>query len=162
MNPPYGEKDGEGKVLLHAEHLGNGVKVRCLCKIAFNYMAHTCCQQFALSSCFDSMRSFIRHDSGDAEGRAFVKNKPIIAQEILNGQRVTEGHVLTIDCRPHDRVVQVQVALFNSITYRIPMCRDYLGHRFKRGHHFDVQTREVSELKTAIAGPDFDPSGLNA
>jgi hypothetical protein len=162
MNPPYGEKDHEGKVLLHAEHLGNRVKVRCLCKIAFNYMAFTCDPRFALSSSFDGMRAFIREDSGEGEGRAFVKNKPIIAQEIVHGQRITDGHVLTIDCRAPDRVVEVQVALFNSIHYRIPMCRDYLGHRFTRGHHFDVHTSEASELKTAIARPDFDPSSLDA
>jgi hypothetical protein len=157
--------DGNGMILLHAEHQNSPVVLRCLCKIAFNYMAYTCDQQFALSSSFDSLRSFIRDDSGDpgdAEGRVFVKNKPIIAQEIVNGQRVTDGHVLTIDCRPHDRVVEVQVALFNSFHYRIPMCRDYLGHRFTRGHHFDAHTREVSEMKTAIAGPDFDPSSLGA
>jgi hypothetical protein len=157
--------DGNGMILLHAEHQNSSVVLRCLCKIAFNYMAYTCGQQFALSSLFDSLRSFIRHDSGDpgdAEGRVFVKNMPIIAQEIVNGQRVTDGHVLTIDCRPHDRVVEVQVALFNSFHYRIPMCRDYPGHRFTRGHHFDVNTREASEMKTAIAGPDFDPRTLEA
>jgi HNH endonuclease len=152
----------DGTILLHVEHQNSPVVVRCLCKIAFNYMALTCGQQFALSRSFDDIRSFVRDDSGDAEGRAFVKRKPIIAQEIVHGERVTDGHVLTIDCRPHDRVVEVQVALFNSIHYRIPMCRDYLGHRFTRGHHFDVHSREVSEMKTAIAGPDFDPSSLGA
>ncbi len=153
---------GDGKILLHVDHQNPPVVVRCLCKIAFNYMAFTCDPQFALSSSFDAMRAFIREDSSDAEGRAFVKNKPIIAQEIVYGRRVTDGHVLIIDCRPHDRIVEVQVALFNSIPYRIPMCEDYLGHRFTRGDHFNVHTREASEMKTAIAGPDFDPRTLDA
>ena len=56
----------------------------------------------------------------------------------------------------------MQVALFNSIAYRIPMCRDYLGHRFTKGHQFDLYTCEVSEMRTAIACPDFDPSSLSA
>jgi HNH endonuclease len=163
MEPPFVGNDG--MILLHVEHQNSPAVVRCLCKIAFNYMAHTCGQQFALSSSFDAMRSFVRCDSGDpddAEGRAFLKSNPIIAQEIVHRKHVTDGHVLTIDCRPHDRVVEVQVALFNSIHYRIPMCRDYLGHRFTRGHHFSVHTGEASEMRTAIAGPDFDPSSLGA
>jgi hypothetical protein len=159
MSPPVGD---DGKVLLHVEHQNSRVVVRCLCKIAFNYMALTCGQHFALSRSFDDIRSFIRDDSGDAEGRAFVKNKPIVAQEIVTGDRRTDGHLLTIECRPKGGVIEVQVALFNSIPYRIPMCGDYLGHHFVKGHHFDVETRTVSEMKTVIAGADFDPSSLGA
>jgi len=32
-------------------------------------------------------REFIRNDVGDEAGRVFVKQKPIIAQEIVSGQR---------------------------------------------------------------------------
>jgi hypothetical protein len=74
------------------------------------------------------MRAFIRDDSGDsgnAEGRAFVKSNPIIAQEIVHRKRVTDGHVLTIDCRPHDRVVEVARSLRETR-------RDRIGYQ----HHF--------------------------
>jgi hypothetical protein len=158
MSPPFVGDDG--MVLLHVEHQANRVVVRCLCKIAFNYMALTCGQQFALSRSFDDIRSFIRDDAGDAEGRVRIKNKPIVAQEIVYGDRRTDGHLLTIECRPRDGVVEVQVALFNSIPYQISMCKDYLGHHFVKGHHFEIQTREASELRTAIAGAHFDPSSL--
>jgi len=147
-------------VMIHVDHQNTPTTVRCLCKIAFNYMALTRGPDFALSDSFDGLRSFIRYDVGGAEGRAFVKRKPIIAQEIIRSERWTDGHVLTIEGRPRDRIVEVQVALFNSIPYQIPMCRDYQSDWFAKGHHFDTQDWTVSEMRVEIAGPDFDPASL--
>jgi hypothetical protein len=151
---------GDGQVMLHIDHQNTPTTVRCLCKIAFSYMALTCGPDFALSASFDELRSFIRYDTGGAEERAFVKHKPILAHEIIHGDRRTDGHILTIEGRPKDGVVEVQVALFNSIPYRIPMCRDYQGDWFAKGHHFDTQNWKVSEMRVEIAGPDFDPKSL--
>jgi len=78
----------------------------------------------------------------------------------VSGERWTDGHVLAIDGRPSDSTFEVNVALFNSIPYRIPMCRCYMGHRYARGHHFNMETREATEMQVAIAGPDFDPSTI--
>jgi hypothetical protein len=152
MNPPF---SGDGKVMLNVEHQLNRTGVRCLCKIAFNYAALNCGSHFVMSSEYDDIRSFIRYDTGNDEGRVFVKHKPIIAQEIVSGERGTDGHVLTIEGRT-DGILEVQLALFNSIPYRIPLTRGYMGHRYIKGHHFDLETRKVSEMETAIAGPDFD------
>jgi len=104
MNPPFSE---DGRVLLHLETTINRTQARCLCKIAFNYMAFTCGHTFATSREFDDMRQFIRYDAGDEAGRVFVKEKPIIAQEIVTGQRGTDDHVLTVEGRPADRTLQV-------------------------------------------------------
>lgn len=157
MNPPF---SGDGKVMLSVEYQVNRVVARCLCKIGFNYMALTCGDTFVLSREFDDMRRFIRNDVGDDVGRIFVKQKPIIAQEIITGERGTDGHVLTIEGRPADRTLMVQLALFNSIPYEIPMTKEYLGHAFAKGHHFGQETGEVSELKVEYAGPNFDPSKI--
>lgn len=157
MNAPFG---GDGKVMLNVEYQVGRVVARCLCKVGFNYMALTCGETFVLSSEFDDMRDFIRNDVGDETGRVFVKQKPIIAQEILSGERGTDGRVLTVEGRPSDRTLEVQLALFNSIPYKIPMTRDYIGHRFAKGHHFSRKTGEASELKTMYTGADFDPSKI--
>jgi hypothetical protein len=133
---------------------------RCLCKIAFNYMALTCGDVFPLSSEFNALREFIRNNIGDAAGRVIVKQKPIIAQGIITGERGTDGHVLTIEGRPRDRTFTVQLALFNSIPYRIPMTDQYIGHAYVKGHHFSNDTNAVSELQAKFAGPDFDPSKI--
>jgi hypothetical protein len=148
--------------MLHIEHQVNRVVARCLCKIAFNYVALTCGETFVCSQEFDDMRAFIRDDVGDENGRVFVKPKPIVAQEILSGERRTDGHVLTVEGRPSDRTLEVQLALFNSVPYQIPLPRGYIGHRFAKGHHFGLQTWEVSELQVVFAGPNFDPSTLSA
>jgi hypothetical protein len=157
MERPFSE---DGRVMIHADHQNTPTTVRCLCKIALNYMALTQGPQFVLSASFDSLRSFIRYETGGAEGRMFVKPKPIIAQEIIRDERWTDGHILTIEGRPKDDIVEVQVAIFNSIPYQIPMCRDYQDEWFAKGHHFDTHDWTVSELKVAIAGPDFDPASL--
>jgi hypothetical protein len=157
MERPFSE---DGRVMIHIEHVNTPTTIRCLCKIAFNYMALIKGADFALSSSFDSLRSFIRYNIGEAEDRAFVKHKPIIAQEIIRGERWTDGHILTIEGRPKDSVVEAQVALFNSIPYRIPMCRNYRGEWFAKGHHFHTEGWTVSELRVEIAGPNFDPTTI--
>lgn len=158
MSPPF---SGDGKVMLSAEYQVNRVVARCLCKIGFNYMALTCGDSFALSGEFDDMREFVRNDVGDEDGRVFVKQKPIIAQEVITGERGTDGHVLTIEGRPKDRTLMVQLALFNSIPYEIPMTRLYVGHAFAKGLHFGQETGEASELRADYAGPNFDPSKIS-
>ena len=89
-----------------------------------------------------------------------MKQKPIIAQEILSGQRGTDGHVLTVEGRPNDMTIEVQLALFNSIPYKIPMTKEYLGPAFAKGHHFSLESGEASELRTKYAGPNFDPGKI--
>jgi|HubBroStandDraft_5_1064220.scaffolds.fasta_scaffold586630_1 hypothetical protein len=84
MNPPFSD---DGKVMLNIEYQVSRVVARCLCKIGFNYVALTCGETFALSSEFNAMREFIRNDIGEDTLRVFVKGKPIIAQEIVTGQR---------------------------------------------------------------------------
>ena len=153
--------DDGGQLMLEIEHQMTRVVARCLCKIAFNYMALTCGETFPLSKAFDNMRAFIRYDIGEETGRVFVKQKPIIAQEIVSGQRATDGHVLTVEGRPRDSTLEMQLALFNSIPYRIPMTREYIGHRFSKGHHFAIESRQVSELRTTYAGPNFDRSTMS-
>jgi hypothetical protein len=157
MERPFSE---DGRVLIRLDHQTTPTTVRGLCKIAFNYMALIQGPDFALSPSFDSVRAFIRYDVGSAEGKAFVKQKAIIAQEIIRGERWTDAHVLTIEGRPNDGVVEVQVALFNSIPYRIPLGSDYRGDWFAKGHHFDTEDKKVSELRVEIAGANFDPSSL--
>ena len=158
MKPPF--NDDGGQIMLEVEYQMSRVVARCLCKVAFNYMALTCGGAFPISREFDDMREFIRNDVGAETGRVFVKQKPIIAQEIITGERGTDGHVLTIEGRPSDRTLEVQLTLFNSIPYKIPLTREYIGHHYVRGHHFSLGTREASELQVMIAGPNFDPSKL--
>jgi hypothetical protein len=150
----------DATVLLSIDYQVSRTVARCLCKIAFNYMALTCGDTFALSSEFNDLREFIRNDIGNDAGRVYVKRKPIIAQEIITGERGTDGHVLTIEGRPQDCTLTVQLALFNTIPYRIPMTDQYTGNSHIKGHHFSSETKEAAELQAKYAGPDFDPSKI--
>ena len=152
-------KDDE-KILIHAEHVTTPTTVRCLCKITFNYLALVKGPDFALLPSFDSIRAFVRYDLGGAEDRAYIKRNWIIAQELIRDERWTDGHVLTIEGRPKDGVVLAQVALFNSIPYQIPLCRDYTGEWFAKGYHFNIDNRKVSELQVQIVEEGFDPSSV--
>jgi hypothetical protein len=152
-------KDDE-KILIHLEHVTTPTTVRGLCKIAFNYMALIKGSDFALSPSFDSMRAFIRYEIGGAEGRAYIKPNAIIAQEILKNERWTDGHILTIEGRPKDANVLAQIALFNSIPYHIPLCRDYRGEWFAQGKHFHTETWTVSDLRVQIVEEGFDTSSI--
>jgi hypothetical protein len=157
MEPPIGEN---GKVMLHIEHPVNRTVARCLSKIAFNYMAFICGETFAISRENNDTREFVRNDLGSEFGRVIDRKKPIIAQEIITGQRGTDGHILAIEGRPADRTLEVSITLFNSIHYRIPITREYIGHGFARGHVFNPHTKKVEELSVKYAGRDFNPSKL--
>jgi len=50
--------------------------------------------------------------------------------------------------------------LFNSIPYQIPLCCDYRGEWFAKGHHFHAEDWKASELRVEIAGEGFDPASL--
>ncbi len=158
MSPPFSD---DGKVMLTIEYQLSRVVARCLCKIGFNYMALICGETFPLSREFDDICEFIRNDVGDDAGRVFEKQKPIIAQEIITGKRGADGHVLTIEGRPADRSLIVQLALFNSIPYKIPMTKQYLGDAFAKGHYFSQETGEMSEMMVEYAGPNFGPSKIS-
>jgi hypothetical protein len=113
-----------------------------------------------LSEQFDDVRIFIRNDQGDQAARVFAKSKPIIAQEIITGEHRLYGHVLTVEGKPQDRTIEVQLALFNSIPYRIPMTHEYSGDPFAKGHYFSLVNGEASELRVTYVAPDFDPSTI--
>lgn len=85
MDPPVGD---DGRFVLTLESQVGCVVGRCLCQIAFNYMALTCGETFVLSYEFDDMREFVRNDAGDDAGRVFVRQKPIIAKRDME-QRTT-------------------------------------------------------------------------
>ena len=142
MDPPIGN---DGKVLLNFENEFNPVIRRCLAKIAFNYLAFVAGDEFVLQSQFDSVRSFIRYGTEATDGIVYFRSRPILAQEILTGTRITNGHIITVEGKPSE-CVQSQLSLFNSFRYRIVLAPSHSGIYFAKGHHFDLASRGVSEL----------------
>jgi len=125
--------------------------MRGFCKIAFNYLAYVAGIGFILSPEFNPIRNFIRRGEGESD-RFFEVNLPPILREDQQlekfGAKATEGHLIIVEW--HGRDVVSKVSLFNTSTFGILLCKDFQGiwRPIKSGHHFDVEKREVTRLKS--------------
>lgn len=140
--PPIGN---DGKVGLNYLHEFTAVVRRCLAKISFNHLAFVAGDEFARKPDFDPVRSFIRCGAPD-EGIVLLSRKPILADELVAGRKVTDGHIVTVEALTDKRRIESRLALFNSFQYRIILASDYGGPWFAKGHHFDVHSKECTEL----------------
>jgi hypothetical protein len=114
---------------------------------------------------FDPVRSFIRYGTEATTGIVYFNTRPILADEKLAGTQVTEGHIVTVEAMPEKRKIESRLSLFNSLKYRIILSADYDGLWFAKGHHFDVHSREVTELTsqaTFIISPATEASQTGA
>jgi hypothetical protein len=143
MSPPIGQ---DGKVGVSYINDFVASTRRLLAKIAFNHLAWVRDGEFALRPEFDPVRSFIRYGTESATGIVYFNTRPILANEMLAGTQVTEGHIVTVEAMPEKRKIESRLSLFNSLKYRVILSADYDGLWFAKGHHFDVHTREVTEL----------------
>ena len=94
MQPPIGN---DGKVLLNFEHEFDTTIGRCLTKIAFNYLAWVAGAGLALEPEFDRCREFVRYGTGNPSNLVYLKKNAILAQEILAGGQITDGHIVTVE-----------------------------------------------------------------
>jgi hypothetical protein len=157
-SPPIGQ---DGKV--GVSYINDFVaSTRCLlAKIAFNYLAWVRDGEFVLRPEFDPVRSFIRYGTEASTGIVYFNTRPILANERLAGTQVTEGHIVTVEAMPEQRRIESRLSLFNSLKYKVVLSHEYQGLWFAKGHHFDVHTREVSELTsqaTFIVSPATEAS----
>jgi hypothetical protein len=143
LEPPMGK---DGKVGLNYLHEFNAVVRRCLAKIAFNYLAFVVGEDFARKPDFDAIRAFIRYGTEPENDLVRVSRTPILANELLTGAHVTNGHIIAVEALTDRRQIQARLALFNSLKYRIILAPNYGGLWFAKGHHFDIETRECTEL----------------
>lgn len=149
LSPPIGT-DGKVGVSYINDFL---VTVRrLLAKIAFNYLAWVRDAQSVLRPEFDAVRSFVRYGTEPSAGIVYFNTRPILENERLTGAQITEGHILTVEARPEQRRIESRLSLFNSLKYKIVLSAEYDGLWFAKGHHFDIHSREVSEL---MAQPTF-------
>ena len=144
LTPPMGR---DGKVGLGFERIFDGPVRRLLAKIAFNFLAWVTGAEFALRPDFDALRNFVRYGTEPATEIVRVGRRPILANEIVTGTQMTNGHVITVEAMPEKALVLAQLALFNSLKYRIVLSESYSGVWFAKGLHFDIEERSVTELE---------------
>jgi hypothetical protein len=126
--------------------------LRAIGKIAFDYFAYVHGADLALGRSFDPIRKFIR-DGTEPPWRAVTPGRHRILAGETDAIRYTNGHVLTLEANPFTGSIIVRVALFNDITYVVRLCRRFSGiwRDFSAGHHFDIDTREVTQLRAISA-----------
>jgi hypothetical protein len=151
LTPPFGT-DGRFGIKFMNEF--DAVVRRCLAKIAFNYLSLVTSESLVLQSEFDPVRAFIRLGIEPPKGIVYISPRPILAEERLTGEQVTDGHLITMEALPDQGRIEVRLSLFNSLKYRILLSESYHGIWFAKGHHFDIQSRECTELaSTHIVQP---------
>lgn len=141
----------DGTILTRLASRTDETILRATGKIAFNYVAHVHGPTFVLSSDFDSYRNWVRHGTPPPWGSpVVVVNTPILADD-SSQWRQTNGHVVTFDWNRQGEGLFAQVSLFNDLNYKVLVCLKYSGlwHDVRTGHHFDLDTHTISELKGA-------------
>lgn len=138
----------------------DGNVARAVAKIGFNYLAWGKGVQFALRSEFDPIRSFIRFGHGSWRDFVEMSPRPILMDDTPEA-RHTQGHLLTVGfaggllARLRGHIV-AQVSLYNTMTYRIHLCRQLRGLWLdvSSGHHYNLNDRRVERLgNTRLARP---------
>jgi len=121
---------------------------RGLCKIVFNYFAcHL--KKIILRDDFNTIREFIRYDSGNVNDFFNITEKPIYYKELKLKKRWLPGHIIVIERKGNAFVGRL--AIYNSIvrlTYEITLCRNYSGiwFPFDEGHYFDPIDKTITKL----------------
>jgi hypothetical protein len=141
--------ENRSKVRIEATVRIDRVIYRGISKIAFNYLALVAGKGSTLSDNFDGIRHFIRYDVGESDDYFIPNQPPILHDDKVFRKfnvKTTQGHLIILE-RRGDSVIS-KVSLFNLYTYLIILCKNYSGIWFKlsSGHHFDVNSREVSKL----------------
>lgn len=140
------------KILVKVTPIIDRIIYRGLSKIAFNYLARVVGKEFVLLKDFNGIRNFIRYDEGNSNDYFRGREQPILYEDrILRryNMKVTNGHLIVVEWRRTNLISKISI--FNMATYLIRFCRNFSGvwRPINYGHHFDINSKEVSELITA-------------
>lgn len=122
--------------------------LRCVAKIALNYLALAEGRDFVLGESFCPLRRLVRLGARAPYPLVVVDDLPILADDDQPRLRQTNGHLITVGWAADRRSLVAQVGLFNHARYRISLARDYSGlwRPIRHGHHFNIETRRVETL----------------
>lgn len=121
--------------------------LRCVAKIAFNYLAYTQSRDFVLRDDFSVIRGFIRYDQRPPYRVIRVDSQPILQDDAVT-KRQTNGHLVTVNWAQDRTSIVAQVSLFNHARYSVSLARGFRGvwRQICSGHHFDIERRLVEPL----------------
>ena len=142
----HSPSDRPETILCELEGTIDQVIRRAIAKIAFNYLARWQGPEFLHRPEFDVARRYIRHGTLPDYEMMRIDEEAILDGEPLEGPRAL-GHIITVDWTNVHSVL-AQVALFNWLSYRISLTKEFPDPRpeIRRGHIFDVTRRKIHEL----------------
>lgn len=117
--------------------------LRCMAKIAFNYLTKTAGDDFARKQDFDPIRSYIRY--GVIPEYDFCE----ISDYLISSSQ-TGGHLIAVDwAQSFPRDIVAQVSPFSHRTYFYRLVKGFSGlwRPLRSGHHFNTEKRKVERLK---------------
>lgn len=127
---------------------------RAIAKISFNYLAYWQGAEFMHRPEFDMARGYIRYGTLPDYPMMSIDEVAILQDEPLEGLRVL-GHIVTTDWTAAHSAL-AQVSLFNWLTYRISLSKEFDGPtpEIGRGHIFDPVNRKIHELGSGPLPPE--------
>jgi len=151
MPPPPTEDDG---VLTTIKTPIDDVVRRYVAKLAFNYLARFAGPDFALRSCFDPIRRYVRFGTVPSWPFFSMTDESPLSDETKE-LRYTRGHVLGVHWPRYSHDVLAKVRLFNGPTYQLILSRDVreLWRPLTHAHLFDPYKRRAYPLHTFEAIP---------
>jgi len=147
LSPPGGLRESPKVEVDVTFRINRGIR-RCIAKYAFNYLAFVCGSEFAREADFDTIRRFIRYGEQPDYPLVVAGSTPILYDD-RPSERQTDGHLITLSWAESLCDLVSEVSLFNSITYRVSICRQFSGKLWRpirSGHHYDLATRAVTPL----------------
>jgi hypothetical protein len=97
---------------------------------------------------FDVIRRFIRYSEHPGYPLVVEESRPILYDD-RPSERQTNGHLVTVSWAESLGDLVGEVSLFNSITYRVSLCRHFSGRVWRpirSGHHYNLQPMRVEPL----------------
>jgi hypothetical protein len=135
-----------GPVETWVESVMDDVILRCVGKIAFNYLAFNMGPRFCMKDDFDAFRNYVRYGiSPDVKAVVFSRNpRTMIGNEAVN----SDGHTVLMDWNEGFLGIVCLVTLFGHLTYHCLLCSRYKGVCFPlaRAHRFNLTTRSIARL----------------
>ncbi len=138
--------DRPDSILCEFEGTIDHVIRRAIAKISFNYLAHFQGAAFLHRPEFDMARRYIRYGELPDYPMMSIDEIAILENEPLEGARVLGHIIITAWTTVHSALAQV--SLFNWLTYRISLTKEFDEPRpeIRRGHIFDPVNGKIHEL----------------
>jgi hypothetical protein len=143
--------NSDGTILTRLASRVDEAILRAVAKIAGNYIAYVHGAEFFLAKDFDAFRNWVRFGTTPTRGTpVVVVTTPILADDSEHWRQTT-GHIVTFDWNRQGDGLFAQVSLFNDLNYKALSCPKYSGlwRDLRSGHHFDLNSRVISELRAA-------------